>query len=94
MSLSLFVLTLKNPTKVYFKTLEIIGNRYSLDIYIFHILVNTVVLKMITKAGLVDNIAIMWFHPLVVAMATLLWAMTITKLRRCLVRGEGEERQD
>lgn len=49
---------------------------------------------MITKAGLVDNIAIMWFHPLVVAMATLLWAMTITKLRRCLVRVEGEERQD
>lgn len=87
MSLSLFVLTLKNPTKVYFKTLEIIGNRYSLDIYIFHILVNTVVLKMITKAGLVDNIAIMWFHPLVVAMATLLWAMPITKLRKCLVRG-------
>ena len=38
-------------------------------------------LKMITKAGLVDSIAIMWFHPLVVAMATLLLAVAITKFK-------------
>ena len=51
----LFALTLKNPTRSICRPLEFIGDKLSLNIYIYHVLVGIVFYDVLTKYSIVDT---------------------------------------
>ena len=78
----LFCLALKNPSKSICQPVEFIGDKLSLNIYIFHVPMSGVInyafskiLNMNTESDL-----LLWFRPIVVLVATILASWSVYKL--------------
>lgn len=78
----LFCLALRNPEKSICKTIEYVGDRLSLNIYIFHVLMNGVVgyifrlLNVNTEADLFQ-----WFRPIIILVATIFVSWVVYRLK-------------
>ncbi len=90
-SLSIFTLAIKIPDKSYCKTLEYIGDKLSLNIYIFHYLIYGV-LRFFFKYGLKKNPdsdygVLGWSFPIIVVLLAVVFAQILEKkmiwLKRC-----------
>lgn len=68
-AVSLFLLAVNNPNISVGGSIEKIGRKYSLDIYIFHILVAMIFTKMLIYVG-DDLFYIMWLKPIMVVVGT------------------------
>ena len=79
-SVAIFTLAVNNKDFVISKKLEIIGYRYSLNIYVFHILVSNVLTKIEIIAGIHDNMLVMATQPILVVLSTLVLALAIHKI--------------
>lgn len=73
-SLALFALAMNNSYVKIWNGLEIIGRDYSLNVYIFHIMVLYGVNYIMKVSGLADCIWFLNVKPIVVVLATLSWA--------------------
>lgn len=77
---AMFVYAINNGEFVLNRGLEVIGHRYSLYIYVFHILVNICLKKIEKITGVVDLTWFMAVHPVMVVLMTLLVAVVIERL--------------
>ena len=83
-SLAIFTLAIKIPDKSYCKPLEYVGDKLSLNVYIFHMLVSSVLYIVCSKyllnidlsAGLLN-----WIRPILVVILTLVWAQVLEKVK-------------
>ena len=77
---SLFMLAVNNHDYVLSKKIEYIGRVYSLNIYIFHILVAMVLARLLNYMGVSDDAGLMMIKPIFVVIMTLLLAAIINKI--------------
>jgi len=83
-SLAIFTLAIKIPKKSYCRPLEYIGDKLSLNVYIFHMLIASVLSTVCSKyllnidlsAGLLN-----WIRPILVVILTLVWAQVLEKVK-------------
>ena len=83
-SLAIFTLAIKIPDKSYCKPLEYVGDKLSLNVYIFHMLIASVLSTVCSKyllnidlsAGLLN-----WIRPILVVILTLVWAQVLEKVK-------------
>ncbi len=85
----LFSLTLKNPSQNLCKPIEFIGDKLSLYIYIFHVLMDGVVgyaFHSILSVNTEENLYL-WLRPIVVLVATIITSWVVYKMlilaKRC-----------
>ena len=60
--------------------LEVIGHRYSLYIYVFHIIVSNCLKKAEKIAGVIDYNGVRTVQPVIVVLMTLLLAVVMERL--------------
>ena len=90
-SLAMFAYAINNGKLVLNRYLEAIGQRYSLYIYIFHILVAICLMKIEKIAGVNDSAWLMAVHPVMVVLMTLLVSVVIehfTKHGKMVIKGK------
>ena len=71
-SISLFLLAIKNPTVHISKIFEFIGDKLSLNVYIWHIIIARILNVFINHLGLAQNNIYLTVRPIVVVFFTLL----------------------
>lgn len=78
----LFALTLKNSSKSISKPIEFIGDELSLNIYIFHPLVNMIVGTAFSKALKINVVSgiFLWARPIIVLAVTIITAWIVYEL--------------
>lgn len=81
-TLALFLLALKKPAKSMCKPLEFIGEKLSLNIYIFHWLVNQIDIYMLEALNVKNIIGdlLFWFRPIFVLGTTIMVSWVIYKV--------------
>jgi hypothetical protein len=77
----LFLLAIKNPTVHINKTLEFIGDKLSLNIYILHIILAKVLGVIILKLGIDQNNIYILVRPIVVVFFTLIVSWILYKIQ-------------
>ena len=82
-SLAIFVLAIKIPNKSYCRPLEYIGDKLSLNIYIFHSIINLVLLKSCMPLLGIDLHAglLGWLYPFVIVVLSIAFAQVLECLR-------------
>ena len=83
-SLAIFILAIKIPDRSYCRLLEYIGDKLSLNVYIFHMLIASVLSIVCSKyllnidlsAGLLN-----WIRPILVVVLTMAWAQILEKVK-------------
>lgn len=79
-SVAMFALAINNKDFVLSRKLEIIGYRYSLNVYVFHVLVYCILMKVENMAGFYDNMIILATQPILVVLCTLVVALFISQM--------------
>lgn len=79
-ALAMFVYAINNGEIILNKRLEIIGHRYSLYIYVFHIIVRNCLNKAEKIAGVIDYTGVRTVQPVIVVLMTLLLAVLMERL--------------
>lgn len=87
LALALFVWATKKPAAIHCPTLAKIGDAYSLNIYIFHVLVIKVVQKIVKLTHCDDSALVLWLTPILVVAASLLLAIALEKIKTRLIPG-------
>lgn len=77
LSISLFLLAVKNPDVTIIKAIHKVGIDYSLYVYVFHVIVYRVISNVFLIMGLSKCIIIQWVTPVIVAMSSIIWAMIL-----------------
>ena len=78
----LFVLTLKNPDKSTCRLMEFVGEKLSLYIYVFHVLVNGALIHVLTKLKIdTKNVVFLWCKPILALIATIFVSLFILALK-------------
>jgi hypothetical protein len=77
----LFLLAIKNPTVHINKTLEFIGDKLSLNVYILHIIIAKILGVIILKLGFDQNNIYIFVRPIVVIFFTLLVSWILYKIQ-------------
>ncbi len=77
-SISLFILALSHPN-IYLKPFNVIGERYSLMIYILHPFIISIVEKIAKSLNLESNYYL-WIAPIVVLIVALILAIVYEKI--------------
>lgn len=85
-SISLFIIAIKHPGKTLFKPIEYIGDKLSLNIYIFHLLIAGSIgfaFKFILKIN-IEGILFLWFKPIITLVSTIFFAFIIEKINQII----------
>ena len=80
-STSLFLLAIKNPTVHVNKAFEFIGDKLSLNVYIFHIIIAKVLKVFIIHFDFAQNDYYLAIRPIVVVFFTLLVSLIMYKIQ-------------
>ena len=83
-SLAIFTLAIKVPDKSYCKPLEYVGDKLSLNVYIFHMLVSSVLYIVCSRYLLNIDLHVgllSWIHPILVVVLTMAWAQFLEKVK-------------
>lgn len=83
-SLAIFTLAIKVLDKSYCKPLEYVGDKLSLNVYIFHMLVASVLYIVCSKYLLNIDLHVgllSWIHPILVVVLTMAWAQILEKVK-------------
>lgn len=83
-AISIFVFAVRNDVKIRCVPLEIIGNKYSLNIYVGHIFVNGVIAFAAGVIGIRESKAFIWLNPLIVLISTLVLSIFIEVIKNKL----------
>lgn len=78
LSISLFLLAVKNPDVTIIKAVRKIGIDYSLYVYVFHVIVYRVISNVFLIMGLSEYIIIQWMTPVIVVISSIIWAMILS----------------
>ena len=82
-SVAMFIYAINNENLVISRMLEMVGHRYSLNIYIFHIMVNLIFGKVIKMLG-INSSMVATIRPLLIVLNTLILAIILEKIyNRC-----------
>lgn len=87
-AISIFVFAVRNDVKIRCVPLEIIGNKYSLNIYVWHIFVNGVIAFSAGVIGIRESKAFIWLNPLIVLISTLVLSIFIEVIKNKLFNKE------
>lgn len=79
-SILLFMLAIKNPTFSIAKPLEFIGDKLSLNVYIFHPLFGGIIYKFINLFGFTQNNIWLTIRPIITAVVSLLVSWILYKI--------------
>ena len=85
-SIAIFLLGVNNPERFIFQSMEKIGSKLSLNIYIFHMLVSTlwgIFVTHLLHIG-VESSAYQWTKPLMVVVCSIVLAFVINKAQEFL----------
>lgn len=86
-SIALFVIAVKHSSKVVCKPIAYIGDKLSLNIYIFHMLMGgsiTLVLKSVFEVNTDSNI-FLWAKPILTVVATVIFSQILYKCKQYFV---------
>ena len=84
-SLGIFIMALRNKKSICY-SIEMLGEKYSLYVYIFHIAVMGIISKVILVLGLDDNEMILWLNPIIVVLITIIVSIVWNTLYQILFR--------
>jgi peptidoglycan/LPS O-acetylase OafA/YrhL len=79
-SILLFLVAIKNPTVHINKAFEFIGDKLSLNVYIWHIIVARVISVFINHLGFAQNSIYLAIRPIFVVFFTLLLSLAIYRI--------------
>ena len=79
-SISMFIYAIKNDIFIIEKSIEIIGRKYSLNIYIYHIIVFVIVTKVFKIIGINYLMMVELIKPIIVVLLTLFFAIFCVKV--------------
>ena len=79
-SISMFIYAIKNDIFIIEKSIEIIGRKYSLNIYIYHIIVFVIVTKVFKIIGINYLMMVELIKPILVVLLTLFFAIFWVKV--------------
>lgn len=86
-SVAMFTLAINNKELVLSKWLEIVGYKYSLNVYVFHVLVYHILMKLEKMSGVNESMFILATQPILVVLSTLVLAFMICevnkRIRKC-----------
>lgn len=84
---ALFVFAVKNEDKINFPFLSKLGARYSLYVYIFHILIKDIIKKFIAivNPNEIVNNCLSWIMPILVFVVTLFVSIIYVKIKNQLI---------
>lgn len=83
---SLFVIAIKHPDKTGFKPIAYIGDKLSLNIYIFHVLIDgliKIIFKVVFKVNIYGTL-FLWLNPLITLAITVAFSFVLEKVK-CIV---------
>ncbi len=78
----LFMLAAKNGKKLINAPFEVLGDTYSLNIYIIHVIVGRIFIRLGRYYGISDNIVYLWVYPLLTIVITILVSIIVTNIIR------------
>lgn len=86
LSISLFLIAVKNPNITIINGVRTIGIHLSLYVYIFHIIIYRVISNIFLVIGLNKYTIIQWITPILVVVASIIWAkiMNYFTRKKCL----------
>ena len=79
-SISMFIYAIKNDIFIIEKSIEIIGRKYSLNIYIYHIILSIIVTKVFKIIGINYLMMVELLKPILVVLLTLFFAIFWVKV--------------
>lgn len=84
-SIALFIIAIKHPEKTLFKPIEYIGDKLSLNVYIFHLLIAGVI-EFVAKFFNIDikGDLFLWSKPIITLVASILFAFIIEKINQII----------
>lgn len=87
MTISLFLLAIKNKNiKINF-IIEKIGQKYSVYIYIFHIIIIRIIVKILNNHGMnltKSHIVIQWSFPILMIICSILFSVFLDRFLKCI----------
>jgi len=79
LALTIFLFGIKNPYALINKSLEKIGAKYSLYIYIYHPIIKDVITKVYTLMG-ISSKAFLFMQPIIILILSLIVSKLISKI--------------
>lgn len=79
----LFLIALKYPEKSISKPIEYIGDKLSLNIYIFHVIIASIIaicLRNILNVDISNNLIYLWSRPIITVIVTIVFSHMLTTI--------------